>query len=132
MEEHSPMPPALVFESEGYWGSWRMVTALDGFAMDRELHAAGWNFFFLAADIKVLFLGVRGTENIRKAVQRILTKVKRQHYNGLEITGIVAKRLLGVPYTTVSAHSRHIQQGCQLDGIEQRQAGVRDEEQARD
>jgi hypothetical protein len=35
--------------------------------------------------------------------------------------GIVAKRFLGVPYATVSGHSRHVQQSCMLDGVQERQ-----------
>jgi len=57
--------------------------------------------------------------------------VKRQNFNCLEVTGIVAKRFLGVPYATVSAHSRHIQQSCLLDSVESRQNGRRDAEWAR-
>jgi hypothetical protein len=36
------------------------------------------------------------------------------------VTGIVAKRFLGVHYATISAHPRHIQQSCLLDGIQLR------------
>lgn len=122
------MAQALGLESEPYSGNWSLVKALDGFALDRKVHAAGWNFFFMAAEVKVLFFGALGAEKIRHALRRILNKVKMQHFNGLEITGIVAKRFLGVPYATVSAHSRHLQQGCQLDEIEQRQACRRDAE----
>ena len=69
-----------------------------------------------------MFLGVAGTAKIQTALRRILTKVKRQHFNGLEVTGIVASHFLGLPYVTVSAHSRHMQHGCHLDSSEARQA----------
>ena len=78
--------------------------------------------FSMAAEIKVMFFGALGAKNIQNALQRILGRVKAQDFNCLEVTGIIAKRFLGVPYATVSAHSRHIQQSCQLDNIEQRQA----------
>ena len=42
-------------ESEPYSGSWSVVKALNGFALDRKIHAAGWNFFFMAAEINVMF-----------------------------------------------------------------------------
>ena len=88
---------------------------LDGFALDRKIHAAGWNFFFMAAEVKVMFFGSVGAAKIQNALKRILGKVKQQHFNGLEVTEIVARRFLGVPYVTVSAHSRHMQQSCYLD-----------------
>jgi hypothetical protein len=121
--EESPMAEVLVLQSEPYFENWSVVKALDGFALDNKIHAAGWNFFFLAAEVKVMFFGAMGVTKVREALQRILRKVKQQNFNCLEVTGIVAKRFLGMPYGTVSAHSRHIQRTCQLDDIERRRAG---------
>src|ERR1700731_469608 len=118
-------------ESEPYCGSWSVVKALNGFALDRKIHAAGWNFFFMAAEVKVMFFGAVGAKKIQNALRRILAKVKLQDFNGLEVTGIVAKRVLGVPYVTVSAHSRHVQQSCHLDGAEARRRSQRDADWAR-
>jgi hypothetical protein len=130
-EESPRMAEVLALESEPYLENWSVVKALDGFAMDRRIHAAQWNFFFLAGEVKVMFFGVIGATKVREALKRILRKVKQQNFNCLEVTGIVAKRFLGVPYATVSAHSRHIQQSCQLDSIETRRNGRRDAEWAR-
>jgi hypothetical protein len=121
MKEWPEMTQRLELESEPCSGQWRRLTVLDGFALDRKIHAAGWNFFFMAAEVKVMFFGSVGAAKIQNAVKRILEKVKPQHFNGLEITGIVAKHFLGVPYVTVSAHSRHAQQSSQLDRTEARQ-----------
>lgn len=109
-------------ESEPYSGSWSVVKALNGFALDRKIHAAGWNFFFMAAEFKVIFLGARGTHKIQNALTRILGKVRGHDFNCLEVTGIAAKRFLGVPYTMVSAHSRHIQQSVYMDSAKTRKA----------
>ena len=59
--------------------------------------------------------------NIHSTLKRILQKVRQQNFNCFEVTGIVAKRFLGVPYVAVSGHSRHVQQSCMLDGIQERQ-----------
>jgi len=118
--------PSEGLESEPYSGQWSVVKALDGFALDRKIRAAGWNFFFIASEMKVMFLGSLGAKKIQHALHRILGKVSRQHFNGLEITGIVAKRFLGLPYTVVSAHSRHVQQSCYLDRPEVRQSSRQD------
>jgi hypothetical protein len=109
-------------ESEPYSGSWSVVKALNGFGLERKVHAAGWNFFFMAAEVHVMFLGARGADKIHSALTRILGKVRGQDFNCLEVTEIIAKRFLGVPYTRVSAHSRHIQQSCYLDSAEVRRA----------
>jgi hypothetical protein len=118
-------------ESEACSGSWSVVKLLDGFALDRKIHAAGWNFFFMAAEVKVIFFGALGAQKIQNALTRIMAKVRPQNFNCLEVTGIVAKRFLGIPYATVSAHSRHIQLGWQLDDGEARRLSQRDTEWAR-
>jgi hypothetical protein len=122
----SEWPQLLRLESEPYSGNWSVVKALDGFTLDRKIRAAGWNFFFIAAEVKVVFFGALGAEKIRHALNRILGKVSQQHFNGLEVTGIVAKRFLGLPYAIVSAHSRHVQQSCYLDGAEVRRSSQQD------
>ncbi len=131
IEERPALAQVLGLESEPYSGSWSVVKALNGFALDRKIHAAGWNFFFMAAEVKVMFFGALGAKKINNALKRILAKVRQQNFNCLEVTGIVAKRFLGVPYATVSAHSRHIQQSCLLDGIQQRRTDQNDTEWAR-
>src|SRR5438552_13812645 len=115
MKEWPGMTQLLGLESEPCSGEWSLLKVLDGFALDRKIHAAGWNFFFMAAEVKVMFFGSLGAGNIQKALKRILEKVKQQQFNGLEVTEIVSRRFLGVPYVTVSAHSRHVQQSCYLN-----------------
>ena len=125
------MTQLLGLESEPCFREWSLFKVLDGFALDRKIHAAGWNFFFMAAEIKVIFFGLLGAAKIRSALKRIIEKVEPQHFNGLEVTEIVARRFLGVPYVTVSAHSRHMQQSCCLDSALVRQSFQRDAEWAR-
>lgn len=105
---------------EHYSGSWSIVGKIDGSTLDRKIRRAGWNFFFIASEVKTTFWGGIQAKKIESALQRILGKVKEHNFNGLEITGIVAKRFLGMPYAVVTAHSRHIQQNCYLDGNEAR------------
>ncbi len=131
IEDHAQMTQALGLESEPYSGNWNLGKVLGGFALDREIHAAGWNFFFMAGEVKVMFFGALGARKIQNALKRILVKVRPQNFNSLEVTGIVAKRFLGVPYVTVSAHSRHMQQSCYLDGAEARRTPRREAEWAR-
>jgi len=46
---------------------------------------------------------------VRRALRRVLPKVKLLKFNCLEITEVTQKRFLGFPYVHVSVHSRHIQ-----------------------
>ena len=114
------------WESEPYLGPWNVLKGVYDFALDRKTRAAGWNFFFVASEVKVMFLGAIRARKIQHALHRILGRVSPQHFNSLEVTGIVAKRFLDVPYAVVSAHSRHIQRGCYLESAELRQSSERD------
>jgi len=131
MKEWVGVPDLPGLETRLGFGEWSVVTAPDAFALDRTIHAAGWNFFFMAAEVKTMFLGFLGEEKMRRALKRILAKVQLQHFNGLEITGITARHFLGVPYVTVSAHSRHMQQSCNLDSSEVRRTSQNDAAWAR-
>jgi hypothetical protein len=120
IEGQSQMAQFHGLESEPYSGDWSLVRALDSFSLDRKMHSAGWNFFFMADEVTGMSFGALGAKSIQNALERILLKVKHQNFNSLEITGIVAKRFWGVPYAMVSAHSRHIQKSCFLNGTEAR------------
>jgi hypothetical protein len=122
MKDGPGMAELFQLESEPSSEGWSLVKTLDGISLDRKIHAAGWNFFFMATEVKVMFFGALGARKIQNALQRLLGKVKQQHFNGIEVTGIVASHFLGVPYVTVSAHSRHMQRSCYLDSSEARQA----------
>lgn len=121
----SDWPQQFGLESEPYTGRWSVVKALGGFALDHKIRAAGWNFFFIASEVKVMFFGGLAANRIQHAVNRILNKETQHHFNSLEVTGIVAKRFLGLRYAVVSAHSRHLQQSCYLDGAEVRRLSQR-------
>lgn len=126
-----PMQELLAVESDAFTGNWSLVKLLDGFALDRKIRAVGWNFFFMATEAKAMFFGAIGAVKMREALKRILKKEKQQSFNGLEVTGIVAKRFLGVPYVVVSAHSRHVQRSCYMDSTEARRTAQSDAEWAR-
>ena len=130
-EESPHMADVLALESDPYFEHWSVVRVLDGSTLDAKIHTARWNFFFLAGEVKAMFFGAIEAAKVRGALKRILRKTKSQNFNCLEVTGIVARRFLGVSYATISAHSRHIQQSCQLDSLESRRNSRQDLEWAR-
>lgn len=109
MREGTSLPEILQLESERYVSGWRFVKDLDGDGLGRQIQDTGWMFFCLAGHIRATAFGRERQEAVRSAVRRLPTKLKSEKFNSLEITGIVSKRFLGLPYVTVSARSRHIQ-----------------------
>jgi hypothetical protein len=108
------LPDALRFESEPCATGWRLVKNLDGDGLHRKINEAEWTFFCLASEIKATIFGFDGQKTVRRAVKRILARLKSGKFNSLEITRVVSKRFLGVPFVSVSACSRHIQESLFL------------------
>jgi hypothetical protein len=131
MREWPGMPTLIGVESEPLFEGWSTVKVPDTSPLDRKMRAVGWNFFFMATEVKAMFFGSLSATKIQSALRRILAKVKPQHFNGLEVTELVARHFLGVPYVTMSAHSRHLQQSCNLDSAEARQTSQHNADWAR-
>jgi hypothetical protein len=114
--EGAPLPESISFESEPYAYGWRLVENIDSNGLDQIIRQAGWNFFYIAGVIETNVFGSDEKKSSRKAVKRIIANLKSKNFNCLEITRVATKRLLGLIYISVSAHSRHIQEGPALSG----------------
>lgn len=108
------LPEALQFESEPCATGWRLVKNLDGYTLGRKIREAGWNFFCLADEITATVFGFGGQKKVRRAVKRILANLKPEKFNCVEIMRVTSRRFLGVPYASVYARSRHIQESTFL------------------
>jgi squalene cyclase len=114
--EGALLPETILFESEPYAYGWRLVENIDSNGLDQIIRQAGWNFFYIAGVIETNVFGSDEKKTTRKAVKRIIANLKSKNFNCLEITRVATKRLLGLIYISVSAHSRHIQEGPALSG----------------
>jgi hypothetical protein len=114
MREGTLLPAGLAVENEVFLSGWRVIKNLDRSTLARNIEGAKWNFFYLAREIRATVLGRNLSETLRRAVKCVLGKQEGQKFNSLEITKVVSKRFLGLPFVSVTAHSRHIQQGICL------------------
>jgi hypothetical protein len=112
------LPDSLKLESEPYSFDWRSVTNLDGYALDRKTHDAGWTFFYLAGERRATVFGHEGQETVRRAIKQILAGLKLEKFNSLEITRVAFKHFLGMPYATVSFHTRNMQEDMFLSEVD--------------
>lgn len=118
IEDGALLPESLWFESEQCSNGWRRVKNLDGYGLDRKIREAGWTFFFLAGEIKASVFGFDLEKTTQRAIKRLLANLKSDKLNCLEITQVVGKRFVGLPYVSVSAHPRHIQESMFLSRAE--------------
>src|SRR5437773_12513690 len=114
IREDTPLPTNLSIESEAFLTGWRIIKNLDRSTLARNIEGANWSFFYLAGEIRATVLGRDRSGTLRRAVRRVLAKQKGQKLNSLEITNVISKRFLGIPFINITAHSRHIQQGIGL------------------
>ena len=109
---------ALDLESESYSGTWSVLQSHTSATLDKKIRGTGWNCLFMAAEVKATVLGALAANSIRRALRQIFARVRKPDFNCLEVTKITEGRFLGVPYVTVSVHSRHIQQGSLMEFTE--------------
>jgi len=116
ISEDTPLPAMLLIESEAFLPGWRVVKNLDRYALARKIEGAKWNFFYLAGETRATVLGRDRPGTLRRAVKCVLAKQEGQtfKFNSLEITKVVSKRFMGIPFMSVAAHCRHIQEGIGL------------------
>ena len=113
------LPDSAHLDSCSYSDSWRMVVELDSFAVDRKLRTAGVHLFFIAGEWKVIELGW-GAAPIRRGVQRLLNRGRKNYLNCMEIAHMAFSRFLGFPYVAIRARSFHIQNDAVLHSSAER------------
>lgn len=125
--ENAVLPKTLQLETEPFAPGWKLVTNFDGDKLNREIGRAGWTFFSFAGEISSTVFGNDGTATVRRAVKRILANPKLEKFNSLEVTRVIPKHFLGVPYTTVYACSRHARESIFFFRRDEAQGRSRDE-----
>lgn len=108
------LPEALQLESKPCAEGWIFANSPDGRGLAQQVREAGWTYFYMAAQVQATVFGFDPQKARSKALLRILAKMKPEECNSVEITKVISKRFLGLPYTTVTAHARHIQEGLFL------------------
>jgi len=116
IEEGALMPESLQLESQPYSSGWTAVSNLDLNGLDTAINKSGWTFFFMAGEMKITAFGFDREAAVRRAVKQVITNVESHKCNCAEITDVSFRLFLGMPYATVSAHSRHIQESSAFNG----------------
>ena len=114
IKEGTLLPEGLQLESDPYLKGWRLVKNLGSSGMDRKLGVAGWTFFYMAGEVNAMAFGSDSEKTTRRAVKKVIANMKSDRFNCLEISRVAAKSFLGLPYVTVAAHPRHIEESIYL------------------
>jgi hypothetical protein len=111
------LPESVYFESKQF-GSWKILTEVDGFAVERRLSETGWHFFFMVPEIRLGAMSSNLNKALRAALKKVFSAVEVQNFNALEIVEITTKRFLGLRYVTIVAHPRHIKKSPLLRDLD--------------
>ena len=112
----TPMPDSMRLEGPSNSDGWRSMERIEDGDFERRINRAGWIFYLMAGEIKATVFGFDRGKALRAAIKRIIASVKFQRCNSLQITEVTAKSFLKLPYVSVSAQSRHIQERPLCDG----------------
>jgi hypothetical protein len=115
VEEGAHLPHTFLFQSEPQSNGWAAVKD-SRFAFEKTIRETGWTFFFMAGEISATVFGFDRQKALGTALKRLITDVKSQHCNSIEITRVMDKSFLKMPYVSVSAHPRHLQRGMLFSG----------------
>ena len=115
VEEGTHLPKSLLLQTESNSNGWAAVKDARS-TFEKTVQEEGWTFFFMAGEIKTTVFGFDRQKALRAALKRLITDVKSQHCNSIEITRVTGKSFLSVPYVSVSAHPRHLQKGMLFSG----------------
>jgi hypothetical protein len=110
VEGGTHLPKSLLLQSESDSNGWAALKDARS-AFEKTIQEAGWTFFFMAGEIKTTVFGFDRQKALRTALKRLIADVKLQHCNSIEITQVIGKSFLKVPYVSVFAHVRHLQKG---------------------
>jgi hypothetical protein len=100
------LPPGAPFSAH-----WTLLPS-DRTSIEGWLEKAGWTWFYMAGEIHTGAFGFDKEKRVQSAVMRAVRQVGSEHCNCIEITDVGARSFLGMRYSTITAHARHIQKSC--------------------
>jgi hypothetical protein len=107
--DNTEMPATLVVGTQHYSAGWSSITGSTSAQLGREIEHAGWTFFYMAGEICKTGFGFNDQSRAARAVEHVIKAVRRENCNCLEITQMRRRSFLGLSYTSLIAHARHIQ-----------------------
>jgi len=111
------LPELVRLESDSDGTGWaRVANPSDGQQLEKNLAVAGWTFLYMAGAIRTTAFGFERQRMIHAALKRLLKTVTQQRCNCMEIDDVATHSFWGLPYVSISAHSRHIQKGMVFCG----------------
>jgi hypothetical protein len=114
VEAGAILPAGVLLQPRALSQDWRSVAGLDRIGLAAAVAKAGWTFFYMAGVVAKHAFGWSEERRVRAALGRVVQDVQAQNCNCMEITRFRDRSFLGLPYVSIAAHARHIQDGSQF------------------
>jgi hypothetical protein len=115
VQEGTYLPKSLLLQNESNSNGWAAVKDARS-TFEKTIREADWTFFLMAGELSTTVFGFDKQKVLGAALKRLITNVKSQNCNSIEITKVMRNSFLKVPYVSVSAHARHLQKGLVFAG----------------
>jgi hypothetical protein len=117
IEKGTSLPQFFRAETDSYPNAWIAIgSSLTFHERESELAATGWTFLYMASTVTVTAFGFDQPKMVYRALKRLIAGARLQKCNCLQIDEVAMHSFLGMPYVSVSAHSRNIQKGLVFSG----------------
>jgi hypothetical protein len=117
IENGTPLPQFFRAATDSYPNAWIAIdSSLNFHERENELAATGWTFHYMASKVRATAFGFDRQKMVYRALKRLIAGARLQQCNCLEIDEVAMHSFLGMPYVSVSAHSRNIQKGLGFCG----------------
>ena len=112
IERDAPRPKCFHVQDDSHRTGWLAIKYdLSTSEIEAELSSSGWTFFYMANIIRKSAVGFDREKGTSTALKRVMASVREDRCNSLQIQAVEMHSFLGIPYVSVSAHSRQIQKG---------------------
>jgi len=114
MKDDTHLPESVRVTRQAGWTGWVAIKSLDPRGLDKQLREVGWNIHLLAGSVQKSAFGFDSEARFDRAMTSAIKHAQSEKCNCIEFDQMTERSVLGLPYTTVSVHSRHIQAGPRL------------------
>jgi len=114
MKEDTHLPASVRISRRVIWTGWVAIKSLDPAGLGRQLNDAGWSIHFLAGSVRKSAFGFDSEARFDRAMRSAIKHTQTAKCNCVEFDHMNEKSIFGIPYTSVSVHARHIQEGLRL------------------
>lgn len=109
IQDGTQMPEIMSVVTEPYSAGWSSIMGSTSVELGKEIENAGWTFFYMAGEIRASGFGFSDQSRTARAVGHLINAVRLENCNCLEITQMRRRSFLGLRYTSLVAHARHVQ-----------------------